>query len=249
MFYTGALTYAGNNLFRMPNPDAKVEFIEAAFRLLEIDESLYAMVKEGVRYMLEKEDISHLCSTFAHGHGKERGVRDAIQGEVTFQEVVFNRLLVCRNPLDKVNSEYVVKKEERESNQQTKKKTIDIVYTDHDGHRRFCFELKNIRVQELLLGMMNSENYDKLKEISDSIVQMTPIEVCTLKLKPKELCPEWFQVDWAPTVGGFMEKICSGQVRGKYKPDLQKDDDKEGKALAWVVVRVGLGRVINQQAF
>lgn len=73
-------------MLRIPNPDAKVEFIEAAMRLLEIDESLYAQIKKGIEYMLEKEDISKLCSAFALGSGKERGVRDTIQGEVSFQE-------------------------------------------------------------------------------------------------------------------------------------------------------------------
>lgn len=73
-------------MLRIPNPDAKVEFIEAAMRLLEIDESLYAQIKKGIECMLEKEDISQLCSAFEIGSGKERGVRDTIQGEVTFQE-------------------------------------------------------------------------------------------------------------------------------------------------------------------
>jgi len=73
-------------LFRIPNLDAKIDFIEAAVSLLEIDGSLYAQIKKGIEYMLEKEDISNLCSSFAFGSEKERGVRDTIQGEVTFQE-------------------------------------------------------------------------------------------------------------------------------------------------------------------
>jgi len=248
MFYTGALTYAGNCLFRIPNLDAKIDFIEAAVSLLEIDGSLYAQIKKGIEYMLEKEDISNLCSSFAFGSEKERGVRDTIQGEVTFQEVVFNRLLVCRNPLDKVNSEYVVKKAERESNQQTNKKTIDIVYTDHEGHRRFCFELKNIRVQDLECGKLYLDNYDKLKKISDTIVEMDSRNVLKLNLKPQNECPQWFQSDWAPTVEEFMVKSCK-QVASKYQAELQKDDIKMGKSLAWVVVRVGLGKIFNQKAF
>ena len=74
-------------MLRIPNPDAKKEFIEAAMRLLEISNSLYDQIKNGIDYMLEKEDISKLCEAFALGSRKERGVRDTIyQGEVTFQE-------------------------------------------------------------------------------------------------------------------------------------------------------------------
>jgi hypothetical protein len=79
------LTYAGECLFRIPNSDAKVEFVEAAMRTLEIDMSLFAHVKEGINKMLENEDISLLCKAFEQGH-KDRGVRDTIQGEVSFQE-------------------------------------------------------------------------------------------------------------------------------------------------------------------
>jgi hypothetical protein len=148
-----------------------------------------------------------------------------------------------------VNSEYVVNKAERESNQQTMKKTIDIVYTDHQGKRRFCFELKNIRVQDLECGKKHSENYDNLKRISDAIVRMDPKDVLKLPLKPQKECPEWFQVDWAPTVGEFMDKICKNQVLSKYKPELQKDDATMGRSLAWVVVRVGLGKILYERAF
>ena len=63
-------------------------------RLLEIDERLFAQVKKGIEYMLEKEDISSLCLAFSKTHGKERGVRDAIQGEVTFQEGMYSLALV-----------------------------------------------------------------------------------------------------------------------------------------------------------
>jgi len=147
-----------------------------------------------------------------------------------------------------VNSEYVVKKAERESNQQTNKKTIDIVYTDHEGHRRFCFELKNIRVQDLECGKLYLDNYDKLKKISDTIVEMDSRNVLKLNLKPQNECPQWFQSDWAPTVEEFMVKSCK-QVASKYQAELQKDDIKMGKSLAWVVVRVGLGKIFNQKAF
>ena len=80
------MTYAGDGFLKIPNLDAKKDFIEAAMRLLEIDNNLYTQIKEGIEYMLEKEDISKLCSVFEHGSGKEQGVRDTIQGEVTFQE-------------------------------------------------------------------------------------------------------------------------------------------------------------------
>lgn len=152
-----------------------------------------------------------------------------------------------------MNSEYVVNKLERESNQQTKKKTIDIVYTDHQGHRRFCFELKNIRVQDLecgkAFGEKGQENFDKLKSISDLIAQMNTENVLNLALKPKHECPNWFQEDWEPTVGKFMDKICNIQVVKKYKPELQKDDATAGRSLAWVIVRVGLGKVLFKRAF
>jgi len=230
-----------------------VEFVEAAMRLLEINESLFAMVKEGIAMMLDCEDISKLCKAFEIGHGEQRGVRDTIQGEVTIQEVVFNRFLVCRNPLDKVNSEYVVKKQERESNKQTKKKTIDIVYTDHKGKRRFCFELKNIRVGDLECGkkfaVKGLEDYDQLKKISDSFAKMDEEDVLQSQLKPMEECPKWFQEDWAPTIGEFMENIKTQQVLNRYKPELQKDDSTEGRSLAWVVVRVGLGKIVFKRAF
>jgi len=248
MFYTGALTYAGECSFRIPNSDAKVEFVEAAMRTLEIDMSLFTHVKEGIDKMLENEDISVLCKAFEQGH-KDRGVRDTIQGEVSFQEVVFNRLLLCRNPLDKVNSEYVVAKKDRESNQQAKKKTIDIVYTDYKTKRRFCFELKNLRVQDLLAGNKNEDKHDILKRVSTKFSTIEDKTILEYALKPKIECPIWFQEDWAPTVGEFMEKICKNQVCSKYQPDLQKDDLTEGKSLAWVIVRVGLGKVIYQRVF
>ena len=160
--------------------------------------------------------------------------------------VVFNRLLVCRKPLDKVYSEYVVNKVERESNQQTFKKTIDIVYIDHQGRRRFCFELKNIRVEDLNCGKNYSKNYDKLKEISDEIAQMDPKDVLNLHFKPENERPKWFPL--VSTVGEFME-VCKSDVLHKYQPQLQKDDATIGRSLAWVVIRVGLGKVIYKRAF
>jgi len=248
MFYTGALTYAEKDLVRIPNPDAKKEYVEAAMSMFEIDTNLFGHVKEGIDEMLEKEDISLLCNAFEQGHNIERGVRDTIQGEVSFQEVVFNRLLLCRKPLDKVNSEYVVSKAERESKKQTRKKAIDIVYTDTQKNRRFCFELKNLRVQDLLAGRGHDENYDILKNISNSIAKSDSNTILKYALKPKDEYPKWLQEDWAPTVGEFMDNICN-QVCSKYQTDLQKDDLTQGKSLAWVIVRVGLGKVIYRRAF
>jgi len=217
-------------------------------RLLQIDQSLYTEMKQGIANMLEKEDISLLCSAFEQAHGNERGVRDIIQGEVTFQEVVFNRLLVCRNLLDKIHSEYVVNKRERESNQQTKKKSIDIVYTDHEGKRRFCFELKNIRTGDLAIGQGFAQNYDRLKEISDSIARMAPNEVLNLALKPKQDFEHWFHPLWAPTIGKFIDHV-QKDVVDKYQVELQKDDQACGRALSWVIVRVGLGKVLCNRVF
>ncbi len=255
------MTYAGRGFVKIPNPDAKVEFVEAAMRILEINEGLYGEVKTGIEYMLQNEDISLLCEAFAKGHGTERGVRDTIQGEVSFQEglltqitvlilaVCFNRLLVCRKPLDKVNSEYVVKRSERESNNQTKKNTMDVVYTDHNGHRRFCFELKNIRVQDLEIGMKYLQDYDKLKELSESIAKMDDNQVRALRLQPKDKCPNWFLGDWEQTVGEFVDKIIQTQVLGKYMQPLKQGDKTDGRSLAWVIVRVGLGKLIWKKAF
>lgn len=156
-------------MLRIPNPNAKVEFIEAGMRLLEVDSSLHAQVQKGIDYMLEKEDISNLCYAFALGSGKQ-------------------------------------------------------------------------------YGKEGDEDYDKLKRISDQVVQMDEEDVLALQLKPKNECPKWFQIVWAPTVGEFMNNICT-EVVSKYKPELQKDDTTMGKSLAWVVVRVGLGKVIHKQAF
>ena len=78
---------------------------------------------------------------------------------------------------------------------------------------------------------------------------MDPKDVPNLKLKIKNEYPEWFQADWAPTVGEFMDKICKAQVVSKYKTELQKDDKTMGTSLAWTVVRVGLGKVLYQRAF
>jgi hypothetical protein len=206
--------------------------------------------KASVQLMLEKEDISDLCKSFTEAHKDERGVRDVIQGEVTFQEVVFNRLLLSRKSLDKVYSEYNVDKLVRESTNRTKKKSIDIVYTDYDNRRRFCFELKNLRIQDLAIGISYStphENYDKLKELSDNISGWIENQVLMLNLRPINDFPYWFE-GWGQTVAQFMDNICE-IVKNKYKNELQKDDAVSGKSLAWVVVRIGLGRVIYKRVF
>jgi hypothetical protein len=147
-----------------------------------------------------------------------------------------------------VNSEYNVVKYERESKVRGFKKTIDVVYTDRVGHRRFCFELKNIRIQDLKNWKTYENNYDKLKEVSDMIAKQNIDMVLSLELKPQNECPVWFQQVWAPTVGGFVEKIVA-EVKNKYQVDLQKDDKQSGKALAWVIVRVGLGKLIYTRVF
>lgn len=87
------MTYAEKDLVRIPNPDAKKEYVEAAMSMFEIDTSLFGHVKEGIDEMLEKEDISLLCNAFEQGHDIERGVRDTIQGEVSFQEGTFKFII------------------------------------------------------------------------------------------------------------------------------------------------------------
>lgn len=62
-------------------------------RILEVDESFIAQVSKGIELMLQSEDITKLCAAFANGHGEQRGVRDVIQGEVSFQEGTQNKLL------------------------------------------------------------------------------------------------------------------------------------------------------------
>ncbi len=213
--------------------------------------------------MKQIEDVSQLCSVFELGSEKERGVRDIIQGEITFQEgkqtpiiiidiiylVIFNRLLVCRDPLDEVNSEYVVDKGERESDKQS----IDIVYKDFIGKRRFCFELKNLRIQDLKIGeshalVKGQENYDQLKELSNQIARMNPSDVMKLELRESNYYEKWFQTIWAPTVESFMERVKNDVIK-KYQAKLQADDQKEGRALAWILVRVGLGKVLFLRVF
>jgi hypothetical protein len=243
-------------ILRIPNLDAKKEFIEAALRIFDIDHSLLAHIKAGINFMKEKEDVSELCYAFELGSQTDRGVRDIIQGEASFAEVVFNRLLVCRHPLDKVKTEYSVDKEVRESNNQTRKKSIDIVYTDFYQKRRFCFELKNLRIQDLMIGVPyaipKQENYDKLKELSDEVASMNLDQVLNLQLRPKEYYEQqkatWILPNFAPTVYAFMENV-KKEVSSKYKGLLQQDDKTDGRALAWVLLRVGLGKVVASRVF
>lgn len=147
-----------------------------------------------------------------------------------------------------MNSEYVVNREERLSQQQTKKRSIDLVYTDYEGKRRFCFELKNIRVQDLEMGQNLTDQTHELKRKSDTLAMLDYEDALELALKPKEDCPGWFQHDWAPTVGQFMDKIVN-EVKRKYQPELQKDDGVYGTSLAWVIVRVGLGKILHKRVF
>jgi hypothetical protein len=240
--------------------------VEAAKRILEIDRSLETQMKQGIDYMLEKEDISRLCKAFGNGHKEERGSREVIQGEVTFQEgtllqqrdnnililvVCFNRLLVCRKLNDSVFSEYGVSKKERDSKGPYHSGIVDIMYKDNEGHRRFCFELKNIRVEDLEIGMEYGQrkDWDELKDLSDKIAEMEDQDVLALKLKPKHKSPQWFQSMWASTVGEFMDNTCKYQLGGRYKDKLQADDEECGRSLAWVVTRVGLGKVLCKKVF
>jgi hypothetical protein len=94
-FYTGALTYSSKGGLRIPNPDARKEFVEAGMRLLEVDKSLFKLCRNGISKMLQEEDITLLCSSFAEAHKEERGVRDIIQGEISFQEGTGSLQLNC----------------------------------------------------------------------------------------------------------------------------------------------------------
>jgi hypothetical protein len=152
-----------------------------------------------------------------------------------------------------VHSEYFVNEADRIAPPIIHKETIDIVYS-HDNNRRFCFELKQIRIEDLKIGAVNSGKPGNLKQMSDNISNMSDVRaVFALQLQPKEHFIQqkatWIVENYGSTVREYLDNVIKNQIIGKYKDKLQKDDSKNGKSIAWVVCRIGLGKVVHLPAF
>jgi hypothetical protein len=72
--------------FKIPNQDARAEFVEAALDLLNMTKDTFVKMKSAVMSMLTHEDIIPLCQVIRKISQENRGPRDAIQTEDSFHQ-------------------------------------------------------------------------------------------------------------------------------------------------------------------
>jgi hypothetical protein len=126
-------------------------------------------------------------------------------------------------------------------------KSIDVVYKDQNGGRRFCLELKHSGVQDLdcgkQFGAEGMEN-DAALELSGSIAGMKEEEVLSLQLKPKHEFPEWFQSGHQQLENAWQRSKSELQINTKPNSKKMMPQWEE----LWVLVRVGR-TILNQRVF
>jgi hypothetical protein len=243
MFFNGALTYAKRNSedeplsFVVPNLIARKEFIDEFLKSSAQDvhqqlqaalSSLLDAAEPSVDPFLRQIESSVLAS--AQGH-------DVKDQEQALHKVLLTCLTLCKRPMDKVVSEYLVKPNNPGSKDGH---SADVVYhsSSENGKKRFVFELKNVPVEYWKEKPSGNPKWSQIVDAARSVVYKSDAELCNLEWRPHDLrtyIPVQQTIDEA-----------SNQLKG-YLMEMRKQDLVEGPSIGFVIVRVGLFRLISQR--
>ncbi|ELR15712.1 uncharacterized protein ACA1_378620 [Acanthamoeba castellanii str. Neff] len=246
MFYTGALTYARSppklkHSLRIPNNVARKEFTVELQRLLDIDEIGVQQLRGAIVKMVDGRQVEPFCRAVSRFLLRGLDGRDALGGEDPFAQAVYDAMLLARRPGDCVRKEYKVDPVARHSN--TSGPALDVVYIGQQAvapqkPQHYCFTLKNVKVQGLVLGQ-GVQSWEKQVEISRTIDNMGGDDEAVLDLPLAK--GDNFRKPGS-TVRTVLEEAIQ-EARGKYVPALQAEVG-EANVHCWALVRVGMTRIV-----
>ena len=135
-------------------------------------------------------------------------------------------------------SEYLVKANKPGSKDGS---SVDVVYlcsSSENGKKRFVFELKNVPVEFWKDRPSGNASWSQLVDAARSVVYKSDAELCSLEWRPYD------QRTYIPIQKTIDD--ASNQLKG-YLTEMKKHDLVEGPSIGFVIVRVGLFRLISQR--
>lgn len=245
MFFNGALTYStperSKLAFIVPNRLARQEDIDEFLK--HCAQNAHSSMKKALGSLLDEDDpqpfleaIESFIFAIAQGHN----VKDQ---EQAFLKISYTCLTLCARDSDHVVSEYSAIPNRPGSKDG---KALDLVYISRVGtKKRFGFELKNVPVSTWL-EKSSAESFDEQVQVSLSLASESLDDILKLKWNsPKyDLRGKYAGYDTI-TVGDCISKA-SLQLK-EYLTAMKSKDDTEGPVVGFVVVRVGLHRVVYER--
>jgi hypothetical protein len=246
LYYTGAVTYArGSSAARqrlcVPNLDARKDYLGQAERLLSVHESELEAFQRALPRLIDRDDVEPLVKAFERMDRRRTG-HGIFNKEVGFHEALFSALALGRRTADRVETDAPL-------HATNTKLAPDILYlarSDHRTTKRIYIELRNLRVEDLLLPDGVARVSDWHQRASAFLEWLESNADVVEKCKLTEGAKSSQQDRWAETVRLYLEKAAD-DVRRKYVPVIMKQLGDAEACTVWVLVRVGIGRVLYKQ--
>lgn len=159
-------------------------------------------------------------------------------------------MIICRRPEDHVYSEYKTNPEERNTNK-PRSKAVDIVYqakTIDNKFKRFVFSLKDVRIEyikEFKTQLFKTDNsWESQVKYSNQIAykdKFSDIDILNLN--------HYVNVGnqiITKTIGKTKDDALE-ELKTMYLPNLNMDAQTSGIVIAYVLIRVGLRRIILEK--
>lgn len=229
IYYNGALTYQTNSLqykFQIPNNVAKKKFIAKALKNYNWKEKDLIFVQKCLRILEEKRDIEPLCQFVEKALYKLLRINDS--NEEALKQAFIDTLLFTF---------YADIKPEFWVNYNVNEKIIDLVKISNG--KRIAIDCDNIKMECINLSGVQ-ENMQEATKISLSLLEKSEDEILKLEIND----PNQSNLK---TVGELLEWKIKKQSK-KYLELLKKQDDESLKCY-FIVLRVGLHRLISRKVY
>lgn len=235
LYETLAIGYG--DVLRGPNNVARQEFIHEFLKFGPPD--AHGKLQAALSSLLDAKEPSidpflRQIESSVLGSAQGRDVKDR---EEAFHKAFLTCLTLAKRPGDTVVSEYLVKYEPGLKDGPA----VEIVYhsSSEIGKKRFAFGLKNVPVEfwkDMPYG--NSVPWSQLVDTARTVMHKSEAEVCNLQY--------WWSEDGCYISVQKTINDASAQLRG-YLNAMKKQDQAEGPSIGFVIVRVGLFRLISRR--
>ncbi|GBB87473.1 hypothetical protein RclHR1_13960003 [Rhizophagus clarus] len=229
MYYNGVLTYQSNSLqykFQIPNNVAKKKFIATALKNYNWKEKDLMSIRKCLKILEEKNDIDPLCRFVEKAMHKLLKINDS--NEETLKQVFIDTLIYTF---------YADVRPELWVNYNVNEKIIDLVKISNG--KRIAIECDDIKMECINLGGIQ-ENIHETTKISSLLLKKSEDEI--LKLEVND--PNQSNLK---TIGEILEWKIKKKSK-EYLELLKKQEDESLKYL-FIVLRVGLHRLISRKVY
>jgi hypothetical protein len=229
MYYNGALTYQSNSLqykFQIPNIVAKKKFITKVLKNYNWKEKDLMSIQKCLKILEEKNDIDPLCRFV------EKAMHKLLKSNYSTEEALKQAFIDTL-----IYTFYADVKPEFWVNYNVNEKIIDLVKISNG--KRIAIECDDIKMECINLSGIQ-ENIQETTKISSLLLKKSEDEILKLEVNN----PDQSNLK---TVGEILEWKIKKQSK-EYLELLKKQEDESLKCL-FIVLRVGLHRLISKKVY